>query len=153
MRRGWLRGIGLLFSVSAVAACTPAATAVTPRAERADVAVPSYAPPSGTPEFCALLAGTTRLTDVPAALGTLAADPGDIEAGLTMSAAIDELQGVVDRVPVRAGYLAVGTSLEQLITSLRTARDGQLTDSVRTSISMDLDEVGRQAQTLCGFPT
>ena len=90
---------------------------------------------------------------MPAAIGTLAADPDDVEAGLELAAAIDELQAVADHVPARAGYLAVGTSLEKLVTTLRRARDGRLTHAVRTSISTGLDDVGRQAQTLCGFPT
>ena len=153
MQRGRLRGFGLVVAVAGVAGCTHSATDMPSREGRAGVAVPSYAPPAGTPDFCGLLAGTTSLTAVPAALGMLAADADVVEARLTLSAAIDELQGVLDHVPPRGGNLAVGTSLEQLITALLRARDRRLTDDLRTSISTGLDDVGRQAQTACGFPT
>ena len=45
-----------------------------------------------------------------------------------------------------------GASLEELVAALRTARDGRLTDAVRTSIGTGLDDVGRQVQPVCDFP-
>jgi hypothetical protein len=115
--------------------------------------VQSYAPPSGAPGFCSTLAGSTHLTDLPEAVGTLTADPKDIEATLALTAAISELGDVLDGVREGVGFLELDTSLELLAAALRQAREGPLTDAVRTAISTGLDDVGRQVQPVCGFPT
>ena len=75
-----LRILGLLLFVMAASGCTDAGSARP--AAHADAAVPSYAAPSGAPSFCADLAGTTHLTDIPEAVGRLTADPRDVEAAL-----------------------------------------------------------------------
>jgi hypothetical protein len=140
----------LVLLVAGTAGCsTPDATA---SVERADVAVRSYAPPSGAPDFCAVLAGSSHLTDVPSAVGTLTADPEDIEAGLALTAAIGELKDVLDGVRAHSGFVELDSSLEQLAGALRDAREGPMTDAVRTAISTGLDDVGRQVQPVCGFP-
>jgi hypothetical protein len=40
-----------------------------------------------------------------------------------------------------------------VVGALGQARDGSLTDAVRTAISTGLDDVGRQVQPVCDFPT
>jgi hypothetical protein len=115
--------------------------------------VRSYASPSGAPGFCAALAGTTKLTGLPLAVGTLTADPTDVEAGLALTAVIDELQVVLDEVRAESGFLPLDAALEGLTGALREAREGSLTDALRTAISAGLEDVGRLAQPVCGFPT
>jgi hypothetical protein len=148
-RRFPVPGLLVLLVAGAGGCSTPGATA---SLERADVAVRSYAPPSGAPGFCTALAGSTHLTDVPSAVGTLTADPEDIEAGLALTAVIGELTDVLDGVRAHPGFLELGRSLEQLAGALREAREGPLTDAVRTAITTALDDVGRQVQPVCGFP-
>jgi hypothetical protein len=121
--------------------------------QRADVAVRSYVPLAGAPGFCAGLADSVHLTDIPEAVGTLTADPKDVEATLALTAAIDELTTARDAVRAGHGFLALDTALEQLATALRAARDGALSDAVGTAISSGLDDVGRLVQPACGFPT
>jgi hypothetical protein len=153
---GRLRVAGLLFPLIglfplvSLAACTGPDASI---AERADAAVPSYAAPSAAPGFCAELAGTTHLTDLPVAVGTLTADPQDVEAGLALSAAIDELKAVLDEVRDAPDFAALGTSLEELVAALREAREGSLTDDVRTAIRSGLDRVGHLVQPACDYPT
>ena len=144
--------LGLLISLLGVMAGCATADAA-PRVERADVAVRSYASPSGAPGFCAALAGSTHLTGLPVAVGTLTADPGDVEARFALTAAISELQDVLDDVRTHPGFLALDRSLEQLAGALRKAGDGLLTDAVRTAIRTGLDDVGQQVQPACDFPT
>jgi hypothetical protein len=148
---GRLRVLGLLVPLVGLAACTTAAAE--PQLTRADVAVRSYAPPTGAPDFCAVLAGSTQLTGLPEALGTLTADPKDVEATLALTSAIDELHEVLDEVRTRPGFLALDEALQQLADALREARDGALTDAVRTLIADGLDDVGHQVQPVCDFPT
>jgi hypothetical protein len=145
-----LRVLGLLVSLAGVAGCT--STVAEPESQRADVAVRAYAAPSGAPAFCDALADTTQLTSLPVVLGTLTADPQDVEANLALTAAVGELQDVLDDVRARRGFSALGTSVEDLIAALRQARDGQLTDAVRAWIGTRLDDVGRQVQPVCDFP-
>jgi hypothetical protein len=149
---GRLRVLGLLIPLlAATAGCT--ATEAQPRSTRADVAVRSYAPPSGAPGFCSTLAGTTHLPDLPEALGTLTADPEDVESTLALTAAIGELTYVRNEVEDGPDVTDLVSSLDGLVSALRQARERPVTDAVRTAISTGLDDVGRQVQLLCGFPT
>jgi hypothetical protein len=148
---GRLRVLCLVLPLVATAGCTTAGSAS--RAQLADVAVPSYAPPSGAPNFCATLAGTTHLTGLPVVLGTLTTQPEDVGARLELTAAADELQQVLDQVSVQTGGGALFGSLKQLVAALREARDTPLTDQIRTQISTGLDDVGRRAQAACRFPS
>ena len=149
---GRLRVLGLLFPlVVGIAGC--GGSDDEPQVVRADVAVRSYTPPSGAPGFCAALAGSTHLTRLPEALGTLTADPNDVEATLALTSAIGELQDVLDEVRSGPGFLALDRSLAELTDAVREARDGPLTDAVRAAISDALDDVGQRAQPVCDFPT
>jgi hypothetical protein len=147
VRVGRLRVLGLLFPLVAAAGCT--SPDATPGVERADAAVPDYAPPSGTPTFCTELAGTTHLAGLSTTVGILTADPDDVESGLELTAAADELQAVLDDVRDRP---AMRASLHELVDALRRAQGGRLTDAARVAITTGLDEVGREAQAICGFP-
>lgn len=152
MSVGRPRVVGLLFLLLALAACTGSAPDPGPQVRRADAAVASYAPPSGAPGFCTELAGTTHVTGLPVAIGTLTADPHDVEAGVALNAAVDELRNVRADVPDQPGFLGLSTSLDELLDALREAQRGPLTDAVRTAISTRLEAFGVQAQPLCGFP-
>ena len=44
-------------------------------------------------------------------------------------------------------------SADALVTTLRDARDGRLTETVRIAITEGLDDVGRRVQAVCDFPT
>jgi len=148
---GGLRVLGLLFPLVVLAACAP--TDGPPRVQRADVAVSSYAPPSGAPDFCAALAATTHVTGLPVVVGTLTALPDDVGSKTEITGAVDELQGVLEQVRNRPGTDVLAGSLAELIAALRSARDSRLTDEVRAEISAGLDDVGRDAQAACGFPS
>jgi hypothetical protein len=148
---GGLRVLGLLFPLVAMAGCTTADDK--PPVHLADAAVPSYAAPSGAPDLCATLAGTTHLAGLPVAVGTLTAQPQDVGAKLQLTGAVDELTTVLDQVHGRPDLRALGSSVRDLIGVLRDARDAPLTDAIRTKISTGLDDVGRRAQAVCGFPT
>jgi hypothetical protein len=150
VRDARLSVLGLLFPLAVLVGCTGKAAA--PHAEPEDVAVPSYAPPSGAPALCAALAGTTHVTGLGTTLGTLTTRPEDVVAGLDLAAAIDELQGVLDEVGDQPARAALRTSLEKLVGALWDAREHPLTDAVRTRISAGLDDVGSRAQAVCGFP-
>jgi hypothetical protein len=149
---GGLRGAALAFPLIALAGCASTPTPA-PEVQLADVAVPSYAPPSGAPDFCAALAGTTHLTGLPVVLGTLTTQPEDVGARLELTAAADELQQVLDQVSARTGTGALVGSLKKLVAALRVARDTSLTDQIRTRISTGLDDVGRRVQAACAFPS
>lgn len=151
MGYGGLRVAGLVFPLVALAGCTTADDG--PAVPRADAAVPSYAAPSGAPAICAELAGTTHLAGLPVAVGTLTAQPEDVGAKLEITAAIDELTGVLDKAGHRPGLAALDRSVRDLVEVLRDARDARLTDAVRTEISTGLDDVGLRAQAFCGFPS
>jgi hypothetical protein len=153
MSVGRPRVLGLLFLLLALAACTGSAPESEPLVSRADVAVLSYAPPSGAPDFCTELAQTTHLTGLPVAIGTLTADPQDVEARLSLTATVDELRAVRADVPDQPGLLGLSTALDDLLDTLGDAQDAPLTDAVRTAISTRLEAFGVQAQPLCGFPS
>jgi hypothetical protein len=144
--------VALAFPLIVVTGCLSHPSAA-PEVQRADVAVPSYAPPSGAPGFCAALAGTTHLTALAPAVGTLTSQPEDVGAQLELAAAADELQHVLDQASTRPGADALAGSLRDLVAALRKARDSHLTDQLRTEIRTGLDDVGRRAQAVCGFPS
>jgi hypothetical protein len=153
VRIGGSRALGLLVLPGVVLAAT-ACTGENPRAraQPAGAAVQSYAAPSGAPGYCESLATTTHLTEVPVALGTLTARPGDVEAKLALRAAVDELQAVGEQVSQNARTAELGTALDDLVAALDRAEGGPITDSVRSAVSTGLDEVGRLVQPVCDFP-
>jgi hypothetical protein len=147
-----LRDLGLLFLLLAgIAACTHAETP--PAAPRIDVAVQAYTPPSTAPGFCAGLADSSQLPQLPEAVGTLIAEPGEVEASLVLTGAITELEGLLDDIREGPGFVALDRSADALVTTLRSARDGRLTEMVRIAITEGLDDVGRRVQAVCDFPT
>jgi hypothetical protein len=90
---------------------------------------------------------------VPVAVGSLTSQPENVGAKLELTAAVDELQGVLHQVRDRPGAGPLAGSLADLVAALREARDSRLTDEVRTQISAGLDDVGRRVQAVCGFPS
>jgi len=147
-----LRDLGLLFLLLAgIAACTD--TELPAAAPRVDVAVQAYTPPSSAPGFCADLADSSRLPHLPEAVGTLIAEPGEVEATLVLTGAITELEGLLDDIREGPGFLALDRSADELVSRLREARDGRLTETVRIAITDGLDDVGRRVQAVCDFPT
>jgi hypothetical protein len=151
--RSRARVLGLLVLVTSLAACT-SAEAVTPVRSAADrAAVPSYEPPAGAPAFCAELAGSGRLLEVPRALGTLAARPGDVEAELQVSAAVRELRSVLDTLRASDGPARLDAAVETLADDLAAAVSGPLTAVGIAGISAGLADVDTLAQPVCGFPS
>jgi hypothetical protein len=144
------RVLGLLLLLGATTACSGAQTQ--PSVERTDVAVQSYAPPSGAPGYCMLLAGSTHLVGIPVALGTLTSRPGDVEAKLFLSAAAGDLRAVGEQVARDGGTAALGAALDDLTAALARAGEGAVTDSVRSAIGTGLDDVGLLVQPVCDFP-
>ncbi|TQN44384.1 hypothetical protein FHU33_3886 [Blastococcus colisei] len=144
-RPTWLRLTILLAAASA--GCTQS-VAEMPVSHRGDVAVPSYAGVAGAPPYCARLAGSTALPGIPTAVGLLAGDPGNVEAEVDLTAAIDELRAVLDDVRP-----ALDDAVGELVAALTAARDQGLTEAVRDDISAGLDELGTLVQPACGFPT
>ena len=143
-------GLLALFLAGIAAGCTASAEGdAAPR--RADVALPSYTADGDAPEFCALLAGSTRLTVLPSALGRLAGEAGNVEARLDLSGAINELEAI--HQDLGSGDRELATALDDLVGALTRARDGSLTAGVRDAVSTGLDDVGRLTQPLCEFPT
>lgn len=153
MRRG-LRGVvgPLLLLAGATAGCTATADAGS-EVRPGSVAVPSYTAAAGTPAYCAELAGSTHLTGIPAAVGVLAGRPGDVQAELELSAAIEELRTVLERIGDDGGAPRLELAVGELVDALAAARDGSLTSSVRDDLAAALDDVGRVAQPVCGFPS
>jgi hypothetical protein len=148
---GRTRVPGLLVLLTVTVATTACTGGESPqRLKRADVAVQSYAAPSGAPGYCASLAGSTHLTDVAVALGTLTARPGDVEAKLALTAAAEDLRAVDDELT--EDDAALDAALEELAAALDRAEQGPITDSVRAAVSGGLDDVGRLVQPVCDFP-
>ena len=147
-----LRDLGLLLLLLAgIAACTQGEVPST--APQIDVAVQAYTPPSTAPGFCAGLADSSQLPRLPEAVGTLIAEPGEVEATLVLTGAITELEGLLDDIREGPGFVALDRSTDALVTTLRHARDGRLTEMVRIAITEGLDDVGRRVQAVCDFPT
>lgn len=145
------RVLGLLVLLGATTACSGAEAQ--PWIDRTHAAVQSYAPPSGAPGYCTLLAGSTHLVGIPVAIGTLTARPGDVEAKLALSAAVGDLRAVGEEVARDAGTAALGAALDDLTAALTRAEAGPITDSVRSAVSTGLDDVGLLVQPVCDFPT
>lgn len=143
--------LGLLIPLAAVTGCEGPADR--DEAVSTDAAVVSYEAPAGAPAFCSTLAGSTRIADLPRAVGALAAETGTVEARLQLTAGIDDLQAVLDEVRAEGGHERLRSALEQLVTTLAGALDSPLPDSAGSDISVDLDAVGRQAQPICQFPS
>jgi hypothetical protein len=139
--------LGLLIGLSLAAACSTEQTAPVP-----DAAVASYSAPRDAPAFCARLANSTELPRVPAAIGSLAAGAGPVEAKLSLTGAISELRTVQDDVRAASGYAALEADLDGLVAALTQATDGPLTQPVLSSISEGLAAVGEHAQPVCRFP-
>ena len=147
-----LRDLGLLLLLLAgIAACTQGEVPST--APQIDVAVQAYTPPSTAPGFCTGLADSSQLPQLPEAVGTLIAEPGEVEATLVLTGAITELEGLLDDIREGPGFVALDRSADALVTTLRDARDGRLTETVRIAITEGLDDVGRRVQAVCDFPT
>jgi hypothetical protein len=147
-----LRDLGLLLLLLAgIAACTQGEVPST--APQIDVAVQAYTPPSTAPGFCTGLADSSQLPQLPEAVGTLIAEPGEVEATLVLTGAITELEGLLDDIREGPGFVALDRSTDALVTTLRHARDGRLTEMVRIAITEGLDDVGRRVQAVCDFPT
>ncbi len=141
--------LGLLILLGAVTGCKSAADPVEP----ADAAVPSYAAPPGAPDFCTMLAGSTRIAGIPRAVGALAAETGTAHAHVMLTGGIDDLGAVLDEVRAEDGHERLGTALERLVATLTSVRDRPLTDSARADVSAELDAVGRYVQPVCQFPS
>jgi hypothetical protein len=148
---GRLRLPGLLiFPLLAAAGCT--STGTPSSATPVGVAVPSYAPPAGAPDYCRDLARGTALRKVPAAMGTLVVLPDDVEARLHLGNAADEVRGLLDDLGEHSGHDEVTSALDDLVTALETAYDATVTGAVRDDVVNALDEVGDEVQPDCEFP-
>jgi len=141
----------LLLLLAGIAACTQGEVPST--APQIDVAVQAYTPPSTAPGFCTGLADSSQLPQLPEAVGTLIAEPGEVEATLVLTGAITELEGLLDDIREGPGFVALDRSADALVTTLRHARDGRLTEMVRIAITEGLDDVSRRVQAVCDFPT
>jgi len=141
----------LLLLLAGIAACTQGEVPST--APQIDVAVQAYTPPSTAPGFCTGLADSSQLPQLPEAVGTLIAEPGEVEATLVLTGAITELEALLDDIREGPGFVALDRSADALVTTLRHARDGRLTELVRIAITEGLDDVGRRVQAVCDFPT
>jgi hypothetical protein len=142
--------LGISALLLALAGCT-SDDAVAPAVDQ-DLAQPSYVAPDEAPAFCEKLASSAELTELPTSIGTLVAGP-DIEARTQISQTVQELRGVLTDVRDENGHEDVATALDSLITALGQVVDGGVTDSLRAAVSAGLEQVGAQAQPLCGFPT
>lgn len=142
-----LPGLLILLLVT-VTACTSTET----RSRQVQViAVPSYTPPAGAPDFCALLAEGTDLPRLPTAMGTLAVSPQDVEARLQLSNAADELRGVLEELR-NDEHVDVEHALADLATALETAYDGTMIGADDADVVRALDQFGDAVQPDCEFP-
>lgn len=123
-----------------------------PAPDRTAVALPSYTPPVGAPGFCTLLADSTRLTRIPTAVGTLAARPDDGVALGDLTAAVTELQIVLDEIVGTDRYAQLEATLHDLTAALSEATDEPVTEGAWRRIGRGLDDLGAQVQPLCEFP-
>lgn len=135
--------------LAALAACGPADDA---RPAAGGAALPSYDAPAGAPDFCTRLAGIGGLNRLPVSVGTLLSG-AHVEARTQVSQVVRELRGVLADVRDDGGADDLGTALEELVQSLGSAVDGPLTPPVGDAVAAALQQVGAQAQPLCGFPT
>lgn len=147
-----LSGLGILLLLATAACSSADAGAVTPPVPE-DAAVASYTPPAGAPGFCTTLASGSELPAVSDAMGMLAVAPSDVGAKVTLGNAITELRGVLREMQSQGGPLEVEASVEKLVTALQQAKNGIVTDAVRTAVVAGLDDVASGVQPICGFPT
>ncbi len=149
---GRLRLPGLLILLLlAITGCS-SADAGAPRLPP-DAAVASYVPPAGAPSFCSTLARGGDLVGVSRAMGVRTVAPQDVEATLALSGAITELRGVLGDMKSQGSPHGLEASVENLVNVLQQARDGTVTDALRTAVVSGLDDVGSRLQPICGFPT
>ena len=157
MRTGLAPAVGLAVLVGALTGCDPdrasAPSAASPAAAGSEVAVPAYAAPSGAPPFCVRLSRTTALPEVPAALGVLAAEPGNEPALHRLGEAVTELEAVLAEVVDAGGQARLTAGLEDLLAFLHSATVNPVDDQLRGRISTSLDVVGHEVQPVCEFPT
>jgi hypothetical protein len=150
MRIGGPRWLGPLLLVGAMAGCTDPVDAAP--VERGDVAIASYGAPEGAPTFCHLLADSVHIGDLPLALGTLIADPGDRAAVAQVADAHAELEDVLADLPTGERYAEASAELEQLVGAVRSATEEPVDDGLRRRISAGLSGFGALVQPVCGFP-
>ena len=143
--------LGLLFLVGAVTACSSSAAPVA--VEPGVAALPSYVAPAQAPGFCELLANSTHLTTLPAALGQLSADPQNADARLEVAGAVTDLRPVLDDIRYAVEYAALETVVANLVAALTEVSAGRLRDDVGERISSALTRLGELAQPVCGYPT
>ena len=142
--------LGLLLLLGSVAACTGEAS--TPQEPSGVAALPAYEPPSGAPEFCALLAGSTHLATVPSALGVLTVDPSDATARQELTGAVEDLRPVLEDVRFAVEHADLETAVEDLVAALAAASGGRLTDDTSETVARALTAVAEQTQPVCEFP-
>jgi hypothetical protein len=116
-------------------------------------AVASYDVPPGAPEFCARLAAARHVDDIPAAVGGIAAGAPAADTRAHLLAAMDELRYVLAAVREDGGYVQLDAALDDLIAALQGTTGGRLTQSAQAAITAGLDDVGRETQPVCEFPT
>lgn len=136
--------------LAALAACSSGDRP--PPAGAAGAAVASYAAPDGAPAFCSRLASLAEFGRLPVSIGTLTAGK-DVEARAQVSEVVRELRGVLADVRSEGGHDGLTTALDGLVQSLGQVGDGPLPEPVRGAVTAGLEQVDRQAQPACGFPT
>jgi hypothetical protein len=150
MRIGGPRWLGPLLLVGAMSGCTDPVDPAPPG--RGEVAIASYSAPEGAPTFCHLLAGSVHIGDLPLALGTLIADPGDRTAVAQVADAHVELEDVLADLPTGERYAEVSSELEHLLDAVRSAMQEPVDDGLRRRISAGLNDFGALVQPVCEFP-
>ena len=143
--------LGLLVLVSALSACSSSAAPVVTE-QPGVAALPSYVAPARAPGFCAVLARSTHLTGLPAALGRLSVDPADADARLEVAGAVADLRPVLDDVRYAVEYADLETTVENLVATLTEVSGGRLRDDVGERIGAALGTLGELAQPACEFP-
>ena len=143
--------LGLLFLVGGLSACSSTAAPVA--VEPGVAALPSYVAPAQAPGFCDLLARSTHLTTLPAALGRLSANPQDADARREVAGAVTDLRPVLDDVRYAVEYADLETAVENLVAALTDVSGGRLRDDVGARVSSALATLGELAQPACEFPT
>jgi hypothetical protein len=151
MRIGGPPWLGLVVAVGLTTGCTAPAEAPAPPG--GEPAVAAYRAPAGAPAFCARLAGSTRVTDVPLAIGRLTADPGNRHAVAQLRYAGGDLEAVLADVSGQDRYDDVAVGLEDLLAALHSATVNPVDDALGTRIVDRLAAVGTLVQPVCEFPT
>jgi len=147
-----LSGLALRTLVAAVAGCTSTA-APTGDGAGAAVAVPGYAAPSGAPDFCARLAETEHVGQLPVAVGRKTVRDSDTSAVSTLQLAIGELEDVLDEVSDEDRHASVSAALEDLLAAAHAATEHPVHDALVDRLTGSLKALGDEVQPLCTFPT